>query len=154
MDNPRSRRAELDPLDNITGRDATLFEFGFLALRLAELLDHVGTKILIELYNLKLGFANFCFCLGDSGDQLPALAFDPCGLALQGRQPRQRYEPLVIQILHPRKFPCDQLQLLPLGRDLGIKACDLLAELRDTALQKVLLAVARIRSSLELRLLG
>ena len=36
---------------------------------------------------------------------------------------------------------------------LGIEAPDLLAELRDAALQKILLAVACIRSRLELRLL-
>ncbi len=43
--------------------------------------------------------------------------------------------------------------MLSLGRDLGIEACDLLSELRDTALQKVLLAVTRARTSFELRLL-
>ena len=58
MDNPRSRRAELDPIDDIPGSDATLFEFGGLALRLAELLYNIGTKILIELHKLKLRFAN------------------------------------------------------------------------------------------------
>ena len=84
---------------------------------------------------------------------MPAFAFNPRGLTLQGREPRQRYKPLVIQFLDSRKFSCDQLQLLRLGHDLGIEACNLLAELRDTALQKVLLAVTRIRSSFEQRLL-
>ncbi len=70
------------------------------------------------------------------------------------RQPRDRHQPLVIQILDSRKFPCDQFQLFRLGRDLGIEASDLFAELRDTALQKILLAVTRARASLELRLLG
>jgi hypothetical protein len=85
---------------------------------------------------------------------LAALTFDPRRLALQRRQPRDRDQPLVIQILDSRKFPCDQFQLLRLGCDLGIEASDLLAELRDTALQKILLAVTRARASLELRVLG
>src|SRR5258706_15278010 len=147
MDDPRSRRADFDPIEKISASDATLFEFGFLSFRLAKLLYNIGTKILIESYNLQLRFANFCLCLGDRGDQLPVFAFHPRGLTLQGREPRQRYKPLVIQFLDSRKFPCDQLQLLRLGHDLGIEACNLLAELRDTALQKILLAVTRIRSS-------
>ena len=84
---------------------------------------------------------------------MAAFAFDPRRLALQRRQPGDRDQPLVIQILDSRKFPCDQFQLLRLGRDLGIEASDLLAELRDAALQKILLAVTRAGASLELRLL-
>src|SRR5207244_6769048 len=84
---------------------------------------------------------------------LAAYALDARRLTLPGREPRHRYKALVIQFLDSRKFACDQLQLLRLGHDLGIEACNLLAELRDTALQKVLLAVTRIRSSFEQRLL-
>ncbi len=84
---------------------------------------------------------------------MAAFAFDPRRLALQRRQPRDRHQPLVIQILDSREFPCDQFQLFRLGRDLGIEASDLLAELCDAALQKILLAVTRARASLELRLL-
>jgi len=86
---------------------------------------------------------------------LPALAFDPRGLALQGRQPRQRYEPLVIQILTPVSRASDQLQLLSLGRDLGIEARDLpLRVARCGLCRRSFWAVTRTRTSFELRLLG
>ena len=51
--------SDFDPIEKISASDATLFELGFLALRLAKLLYNIGTKILIESYNLQLRFANF-----------------------------------------------------------------------------------------------
>ena len=143
MDHARRRRAYFDAVEQVPRGDAALDQFGFLALRLAKFLDDFGAKILIEPDDLKLGLADLRFRLGDRRYQLPAFAFDPRRLALQGREPRQRHQTLVVQLLNAGKFAGDQFELLGLGCDLGFEAGDLLAELRDLALQQVLLAVAR-----------
>jgi hypothetical protein len=74
-------------------------EFGFLALRLAEILHDLGPCILVDLDDLKFRLVDLGFGLGDGGDQLPAFAFDPRVLALQGGEPGQRHQPLVEQLL-------------------------------------------------------
>ena len=48
MDHPRRRRAHLDAVEHVARGDASLGKFGFLALRLAEVLDDLGPQILIE----------------------------------------------------------------------------------------------------------
>ena len=109
-------------IEHVARGDASLGKLGFLALRLAEVLDDLRPHILIEPDDLKLRLADLGFGLGNRGNQLAALAFDPRALALQGREPRQRYETLVEQLLHAREFARDQLQLLGLGGDLGLRA--------------------------------
>ena len=151
IDDARSRRAKLDSIQLILCRYAVLDKFGFLALRLVEFFHNLGTKVLIELYDLKLGFADLCLRLGDGRYHLPALAVDPCALALQGRQSRQRHQPLVVQILDPFELARDQVDLTRLGLELRIEAGNLFAKLRDTALQQVPLAVAHVGTRIELR---
>jgi hypothetical protein len=48
MDHTRRRRAHLDALEDIARCDASFAEFGFLGLRLAELLDDFRPYILVE----------------------------------------------------------------------------------------------------------
>ena len=152
MDHSRRRRAHFDPVELVPRGDAALDQFGFLALRLAKFLDDIGAKILIEADDLKLGLADLRFRLGDRGYQLPALALDPRRLALQRREPRQRHQPFVVQVLNAGQFAGDQFELLGLGCDLGFKAGNLLAELGDPALQQILLARARVQARLEQRI--
>src|SRR5207244_3694358 len=112
----RRRRTHLDALEDVARRDASFAEFGFLALRLAEILDDLGADILLEPDRLKFCLVDLGLGLGDGGDQLAAFAFYPGALALQGREPRQRHQALVEQLLHARELARDQLQLLGLRR--------------------------------------
>ena len=54
MDHARRRRADLDAVEQVARGDAALDQFGFLALRLAEILDDLGAKILIDADDLQL----------------------------------------------------------------------------------------------------
>ena len=65
MDHTRRRRAHLDALEDVARRDASFAEFGFLALRLAELLDDFRPYILVEPDHLKLRLVDLGFGLGD-----------------------------------------------------------------------------------------
>ncbi|MGZ8387204.1 MAG: hypothetical protein ACXWVE_02955 [Rhodoplanes sp.] len=58
MDGAGLRRAEVDALELVFGRRDALFELRDLALRLAQLLEHLGAEILVELDDLQLGFAD------------------------------------------------------------------------------------------------
>ncbi len=102
------------------------------------------TSLQLRLVDLGLG-------LGDGRDQLAPFALDSGGLALQGREPRDRHKTLVEQLLHAREFARDQLQLLGLGRNLRLEADDFLAKLRYLALEQLLLALARRRPRPEQR---
>ena len=112
VDHAGSRRADFDAVEQIARGDAAFDQFGFLALGLAEILDDVGAKILIDTDDLKLGLADLRFGLGDGGDQLAAFAVEPRSLALQRGEARQRHQPLVVEILDAGEFALDQFQLL------------------------------------------
>ena len=142
MDHTRRRRAHFDALEDVARCDASFAEFGFLALRLAEILDDFRPYVLVEPDRLKLRLVDLGLGLGDRGDQLAAFAFDSGALALQSREPRQRHQTLVEQLLHAREFARDQLQLLGLGGDLRLEADDLLAKLRYLTREQLLLTLA------------
>src|SRR2546426_10522376 len=61
MDHARGRRAHLDAVEDIARRDASFAEFGFLALRLAKILDDFGADILVEPDRLKLRLVDLGF---------------------------------------------------------------------------------------------
>ncbi len=119
-----------DAVELVARGDALFDEFAFLGLRLTEILDHLGAEILVELDDLQLRFADLGFRLGDAGDQLSALALDACRLALQGRQPGERHQPLVVEVLDAGQFAVDQLDLLCLRDGLRFQAGDFVVQLR------------------------
>ena len=84
MDHARRRRAHLDALEDVARRDASFAEFGFLALRLAEILDDFGAYILVEPDHLQLRLVDLGLGLGDGGDQLAALTLDSGGSRAAG----------------------------------------------------------------------
>lgn len=54
MDNPALRRADIDALQLIFGRDAPLVQLGLLAMRLTQILHHLGAHVLVNLDDLQL----------------------------------------------------------------------------------------------------
>ena len=74
MDEAGLRRAQVDALELVLGRGDPLLELGDLALRLAQVLEHLGAEILVDLDDLQLGFADLAARTGDVGDELAALA--------------------------------------------------------------------------------
>ena len=77
------RRAQVDALELVLGRRDPLLELGDLALRLAQILEHLGAEILVELDDLQLGLADLAARAGDVGDELAALALQPRLVALE-----------------------------------------------------------------------
>jgi len=58
MDYPVGRCAQFNPPELILGGRCLLDEFGLLVLRLAEVLHHFGTKVMVDFDDLKLGLAD------------------------------------------------------------------------------------------------
>ena len=74
MDEAGLRRAQIDALELVFGRGDPLLELGDLALGLAQVLEHLGAEILVDLDDLQLGFADLAARTGDVGDELATLA--------------------------------------------------------------------------------
>ena len=83
MDDPALRRADIDALQLVLGRNTTFHKLGVFCLNLAQLLHHLGAHVVINLDNLQLGLGDLAPSLGDSRDQLAPLAFDAGGVALK-----------------------------------------------------------------------
>ena len=64
------RRADVDALELILGRDLALDEFADLAVDLAHLLGDLAAQILVDLDDLQLGLGDLALGLGDRRDQL------------------------------------------------------------------------------------
>ncbi len=69
------RRADVDPLQLILGGGEALPQLGDLAFGLAQIPQHFGAEILVELDDLQLGFADPAAGAGDVGAELAVLAF-------------------------------------------------------------------------------
>ena len=65
MDDARQRRADINPLQLILGGDFTLTQLGDPGFAFAELLHDIGEKIVIDLYDLQLGFGDLSLSLRD-----------------------------------------------------------------------------------------
>ena len=104
----------IDPVEEAARRDAALGELGLLVLRFAQILRHLAAEVLIDAHDLQLSTADIGSRLGDRRHGLPALAFELCRLALQGRDPRQGNKMLVVEALNPFDLAGDEVQVLGL----------------------------------------
>ena len=91
------RRANVDALQLILGRDLPLREFGEFGPDIGDLLGVLAAHVLIDLNHLQLDFGNLALGLGDGRNQLPALAFEPGRLALQRIDPGLGHQLLVVE---------------------------------------------------------
>ena len=89
------RRADVDALQLILGRDLALDELGDLGLDLAQLRGDLAAQILLDLHDLEFGLADLALGLGDRRDELAALAAKPGLLALQRVDAGDRNEVLL-----------------------------------------------------------
>ena len=111
VDEAGLRRAQLDPLELVLGRRDALLELGDLALRLAQVLEHLGAEILVELDDLQLGLADLAARARDVGDELAALALEPRLVALQLREARDGDQILLVEVGDADELLADQLEL-------------------------------------------
>src|SRR5215208_6318904 len=149
MHHPVLRRADVDALQLILGRDLALDELGDLALRLAQVLGDLAAQFLIDLQDLQLDLGDFALGLGGRGDELTALAFEAGRVALERRHALDLHEVLAPEIPDPLELLPDQLGLALLRRHLTGEALDLLLELRDPLPELCLLAGSRRAAELE-----
>ena len=84
------RRADVDALQLILGRDLALGQLGDLGLDLAQLLGDLAAQLLVDLDDLQLDLGDLALRLGGRGDELAALALEPRRLALERGDARDR----------------------------------------------------------------
>ena len=111
MDDAGLRRADIDALELVLGRRHALLELGDLALRLAQVLEHLGAEILVELDDLQLGLADLAARARDVGDELAALALQPRLVALELCKREMRDEVLLVKLGDADELLRDQLDL-------------------------------------------
>ena len=73
-------------------------------------------------------------------EQLPALAVEPGGVAIEGVDAGDRHQVLLVQVAHADQLLANQLDFARLGVELGVEADDLVLQLADALLQLRLLA--------------
>ena len=112
-----------------------------LGLGVAQVAQHLGPEILIELYDLQLELADAAAGAGDFCDKLSALAFELGLVALQLRVAHDGHEVALEQVGDAPQLLADEFYLDFLGLLLSRKAADLLVGLRD--------ALARLGASLK-----
>lgn len=141
-------------LELVLGRGDPLLELGDLALRLAQVLEHLGAEILVDLDDLQLGFADLTARPGDVGDELAALALRSRLVALKLGNAGDGDETFLVKLGNPSELLLDELELGLFCRLLRRQAADLLVGLRDPLAQLRALAGARAASRLEQLLLA
>src|SRR6185312_15774808 len=82
MHDARLRGSQIDALELILRRDNSLLELGDLALGFAQVLEHFGPEIPVELDNLQFSFADLAARTRSLGDELSALAIQARLVAL------------------------------------------------------------------------
>ena len=110
------RRADVDALELILGRDLALDEFADLAVDLARLLGDLAAQIPVDLDDLQFGFGDLALGLRGLRDQLPGFALEPGRVALELGELGERNELLLPQIVDAVLLPVDQLAFLFLWR--------------------------------------
>ena len=111
------RRADVDALELVLGRDLALDELADLAVDLAQVLGDLAAQILIDLQDLQLDLGDLALGLGGRRDELAALALEPRRLALERGQLGDRHEVLAPEIADALELLADQLDFLLLRRD-------------------------------------
>src|SRR5690606_20647067 len=81
---------------------------GISRLNLAKLFRDLAAQILVELKNLQLNLGDPAFRLRGRSGELTALAFEPCGLALELRQPGYGNEIFLPETADSLKLPANQ----------------------------------------------
>ena len=131
----RLRRAQVDALELVLGGGDAFLELGDLALRLAQIPQHLGAKVLVDLDDLQFGLADLAARAGDIGDELAALALQPRLIALQLHVARNGDKIFLVEIGNPDKFRPDELELVFFCRQLRRQAANLFIELGDAFAQ-------------------
>src|SRR5262245_24321268 len=148
------RRPDIHALELILRRRHTLLELGDLALGFAQVLEHLGAEILIELQDLQLGLAVLGARAGDRRDELAALALEPRLVALQRHEALNADEVLLVELGHADQLLADELDLVFLGLLLRHQSGDLFVGLGDALAQLRALAGAATLARIEQLLLA
>src|SRR5262245_2790609 len=143
------RRADVDALELVLGRNPFFNQLRGLCPDLGQLLAHLAAKILIDLQDLELGFGDFAPGLGDRGDQRSSCSQQPRRVSFQSHKACDWDEVLAPQFAYAFELLTDQLDFPRLAGDLLLEAADLLLELPDALVQLRLLTRARRAAQLE-----
>ena len=136
------------------GRRHPFLEFGDLAFGLAQVLEHVGAEILVELEDLQFRFADLAAGARDFGHVLALLAEQPRLVALQRVQPGNGHQVLGVERVDALEFLVDEFYFLVLAVLLRGQAADFLVALHNAFAQLRTLAAARAAAGLEQLLLA
>ena len=143
------RRANINAPEFVRGRISALLQFRDLCLGFAQILEHVGAEILIELEDLQLGLGDFAARTGDIGNQLTALPLQPRLVPLQLHVTLVRYEILLIEFGDADKLLADVLDFAVLRLLLGGEAADFFADLSGPFAQLRALTLASLAARLK-----
>ena len=106
------RRADVDALELVLGRDLALDELGDLVVDLAQILADLAAQVLVDLHDLQLGLGDLALGLRRSRrSSCAALAFEARRVALQRREARDLHQVLAPQLAHAVELLLDQLDL-------------------------------------------
>ena len=143
------RRADIDALELVFGGHLALDEFAVFGVDFAHVLGDLAAQILVDLDDLQLGLARLALGLSDRGQQLPALAFDAGGVALERSHSVYRHQVFLVKIAHALELLVDQRGLACLCVQLRGQTDDFVLELPDALSQLRLLAGAGRAAQLE-----
>ena len=120
VDDAVLRRADVDALELVLGRDLALDELGDLALDLAQLLARPRVRRSWSICRICSSISVILpLACAVAAMSWPALALEPRGVALERRHALDRDEVLAPQLAHAFELLADQLDLALLGRDLA-----------------------------------
>src|SRR6185312_4748407 len=128
-------RDDVDALELVLRRDQTLGQLGDLALRVAQVLEHFGAEILVELDDLKPGLVDLAFGARHFGDVLPALAREPRPVTPQLHDAVDGDQVLLPQLVDALQLGIDQRYLLLFRRLLRLETENFLVRLDDPFLE-------------------
>ncbi len=143
MDRTVRWRTDHCALQLIFGREPAFDEFAFLRLGFVQFAKNLGPETLFGLEGLQPRLVDFVAGLRDLRRDLPVKALHSRGVPLQGSRALHRDELLLQQVLDAFQLACRDGHLPTVRLLLRLKTGDLLVELIDPALSKVLFAAAR-----------
>ena len=149
MDAAVLRRADVDALERVLGRNPLLDQLGRLRPDFGQLLADLAAKVLIDLQDLKPGFGDLSPGLRDRRDQRSSFSPEARRVPLQCRHACDLDEVLAPQLTYAVELLDDELDLAILGDDLLLEAADKLLDLRDPLVELRLLPRARRAAQLE-----
>ena len=135
IDEARAGSPDVDALELVLGSSHPLDKLGNLALRFAQVLQHFGAEILVELDDLQLGFADLGARARNVGDELTAFAAEPRLLALQLHETGNADKIFLVELGNANQFIADKRNLLFLGLGLRSETANFLVALGDPLAQ-------------------